>query len=62
MVNGFNVCPSNRVIMLCSPHLEVAALTASGSGCNTLSHSGFANVKTQKEMFYGMAWRAWRGI
>ena len=23
-----------------------------GSGCNTLSHSGLANVDTQKRMFY----------
>ena len=23
-----------------------------GSGCNTLSHSGLANIKTQKGMFY----------
>ena len=27
-------------------------ITYRGSGCNTLSHSGLANVKTQKRMFY----------
>ena len=39
-------------MLSCDNVLQPSSLR--GSGCNTLSHSGLANVKTQKIMFYSL--------